>query len=108
MYKAMAAYAAGLIANEDRFISAFPFAEQGIVWALDKDNKQVYINLHQAHKLSVMGAMRASQDVFTSDLRAFNSLFNHLMHYAKELYGINHIGQINHKQAIEILVLIAK
>lgn len=97
----MAAYAAGLIANEDRFISAFPFAEQGIVWALDEDNKQLYI-------LSVMGAMRASQDVFTSDLRAFNSLFNSLMHYAKELHGINHIGQINHKQAIEILVLIAK
>lgn len=109
MYQALAAYAAAIIADPDRFcamLQPLPSGEKIPVWFIG--NTGEFCTLYEnAHKVSILGAMRHAYEVFETDVRAYNSLDRKLRHYTRERYGKT-IDQLTHAQAVETLLEIAK
>lgn len=108
MYKSMAAFAAGLIIRKDHFIPIFVFGDHKPVWGISSTAMVCYSNLATAHKLSILGAMRAAQENLTTDARAYNALDKMVRNTANVLYGVTHLADLDHAQAVKVLLTVAK
>jgi len=106
MYQAMAAYAAAILSQPDKFmkgrIDEFP------VWGISQTGGAVHTNLHRAHKLSILGAMRLASDVLGGGTRAYNSLDKAVRHATATLYEIDDFLCLDQDRAIRVLLTVAR
>lgn len=107
MYQALAAYAAAVLASQpDKFIKGrideFP------VWGITATGGQIHTNLHRAHKLSILGAMRLANDVLGGGTRAYNSLDKAVRNTTSTMYGIDDFLVLDADRAIAVLLNVAR
>src|SRR6476660_198582 len=107
MYKQMAAFAAALIAKPDRYIPVFAFSDGAPTWAITDTGRQCYSNLATAaHKLSILGAMRAASESLGGS-RAYNTLDREVRRIAFETYGATKLCDLDHELSVKILLAVA-
>jgi hypothetical protein len=111
MYQAMAAFAAGLIITADRWTPAMITTEDGVeqipVWGIDRDGGHRLTSLVHAHRLSILGALRAAQEHISNDARPYNSLYRAVCKASRARYQKT-IHDLDHEQCVAVLLAVAK
>lgn len=108
MYKSIAAYAAAMLETPDRFMPAIEQQSGLPVWGVTKSGKEIYSNLHAAHKVSILGALRAGHDVLGGGARAYNTVDRAVRHAIEVLYPDRDITTVDQQQAVEVLLSVAR
>jgi hypothetical protein len=108
MYKQLAAFAAALIVSPERYVPVFAIGNEIPVWGLSKTGEQCYSKLVRAHKLSILGAMRAASENIGGGSRAYNPLDREARRVAFDRYGADKLADLDHELAVQVLLTIAK
>lgn len=102
-YKILAAYAAGLIANPNRY-----YTTTEAEWARF-DNHIVWINIVHADRMTLLGALRCASDSLGYTQRAYNQCYHQMLLRAYD--GIvprgTTLNTLQHKDAHRLLLQIA-
>lgn len=100
-YKLLAAYAAGLIADEDKFID-LPFASYGI----RKNGEHNPLDEYDAKRITIAGAVRFAYWRLDYPYSAYNKVAQLTYSIAKAKYNLLP-RELTHKQALKLLLDIA-
>lgn len=99
-YKVLAAYAAGLIAQKDRFVVCeYP------CWGLDKFGGAAW-NEVSAHVITILGALKFAQIRLSPSAKAYNLINRVIYRAASQLYNKRPI-ELSHNEALYIMLGIA-
>lgn len=108
MYRSIAAYAAAIVAQPGKYMPATMGEDNMPVWGITSQGGQTYTNLDRAHKISILGALRAGHDALGGGNRAYNTVDKAIRHAITVLYPEKNILTLDKDEAIKVLLSVAR
>ena len=108
MYKSIAAYAAAMVAQPGKYMPATQGEDNIPVWGITAQGEQTYTNLERAHKVSILGAIRAGHDALGGGQRAYNTLDKAIRHTITMIYPSKTILTLDRDEAAHVLIVVAR
>lgn len=108
MYKSIAAYAAAMVAQPGKYMPATMGDDKLPVWGITAQGGQTYTNLERAHKISILGAIRAGHDALGGGSRSYNTVDKAIRHAIEVLYPEKDILTLEKDEALTVLLSVAR